>query len=76
MIVFLSTLSMVPALHDLDPLFDKFSRQPAFARLAEILGYKKPLVLQSMIIFKVHCPLVVLLSLRLHRTIVLYSNPK
>jgi len=40
------------ALHDLDPLFDRFSRAPALAALATELGVKRPLLLQSMYIFK------------------------
>jgi phytanoyl-CoA hydroxylase len=40
------------ALHDLDPVFDKFSRTPAVAALAESLGYERPLLIQSMYIFK------------------------
>jgi phytanoyl-CoA hydroxylase len=40
------------ALHDLDPLFDRFSRQPALAAIAADLGCRQPLLLQSMYIFK------------------------
>ena len=40
------------ALHDLDPVFDGFSRNPALASLAESLGYDAPLILQSMYILK------------------------
>ena len=40
------------ALHDLDPVFDAFSRQPALAALAHELGLEQPLLLQSMYIFK------------------------
>jgi phytanoyl-CoA hydroxylase len=40
------------ALHDLDPVFDRFSRQPALAALVEELGVAAPLLLQSMYIFK------------------------
>lgn len=40
------------ALHDLDPVFDKFSRSPALASVAAQIGYAKPLLLQSMYIFK------------------------
>ncbi|HEX8503486.1 MAG TPA: phytanoyl-CoA dioxygenase family protein [Pyrinomonadaceae bacterium] len=40
------------ALHDLDPVFEKFSRTPALASLAASLGYRRPLLLQSMYIFK------------------------
>jgi phytanoyl-CoA hydroxylase len=40
------------ALHDLDPMFDRFSRAQAVAQLAEDLSVKNPLLLQSMYIFK------------------------
>jgi phytanoyl-CoA hydroxylase len=40
------------ALHDLDPVFERFSRQPALARLVAELGIAEPLLLQSMYIFK------------------------
>jgi len=40
------------ALHDLEPLFDRFSRTPELAALASELGFKRPLLLQSMYIFK------------------------
>ncbi len=40
------------ALHDLDPRFDRFSRTPQLAALASELGLRKPLLLQSMYIFK------------------------
>jgi phytanoyl-CoA hydroxylase len=40
------------ALHDLDPIFERFSRQPALARLVAELGIVEPLLLQSMYIFK------------------------
>ena len=40
------------ALHDLDPVFDAFSRQPALAALVAELGVEQPLLLQSMYIFK------------------------
>jgi phytanoyl-CoA hydroxylase len=40
------------ALHDLDPAFAGFSRTPALARLAADLGLARPLLLQSMYIFK------------------------
>jgi phytanoyl-CoA hydroxylase len=40
------------ALHDLDPVFDRFSRQPALAELVAALGMDEPLLLQSMYIFK------------------------
>lgn len=40
------------ALHDLDPVFDAFSRQAALADLAKTLGLNEPTLLQSMYIFK------------------------
>jgi phytanoyl-CoA hydroxylase len=40
------------ALHDLDPVFRRFSRTPALASLARALGYERPLLVQSMYIFK------------------------
>jgi phytanoyl-CoA hydroxylase len=40
------------ALHDLDPAFARFSRTAALASLAASLGYERPLLVQSMYIFK------------------------
>ena len=40
------------ALHDLDPVFAAFSRDPSLAALARALGLARPLLLQSMYIFK------------------------
>jgi phytanoyl-CoA hydroxylase len=40
------------ALHDLDPMFARFSRQSALADVVQSLGYQQPLLLQSMYIFK------------------------
>ena len=40
------------ALHDLDPVFDAFSRGPALAELANDLGLTQPRLWQSMYIFK------------------------
>ena len=40
------------ALHDLDPLFDAFSRTSEMANAADSLGYQDPLILQSMYILK------------------------
>ncbi len=40
------------ALHDLDPVFERVSRQPRLAALARELGLSEPLLLQSMYIFK------------------------
>lgn len=40
------------ALHDIDPVFDRFSRSDRIEQLARDLGIDKPLLLQSMYIFK------------------------
>jgi phytanoyl-CoA hydroxylase len=40
------------ALHDLDPVFERFSRHPRFARFAAELGLARPLLLQSTYLFK------------------------
>lgn len=40
------------AMHDLDPVFDRFSRHPRNAALVAELGIERPLLLQSMVIFK------------------------
>jgi phytanoyl-CoA hydroxylase len=40
------------ALHDLDPVFDRFSRTAAIQELVSELGIRNPLLLQSMYIFK------------------------
>jgi len=40
------------ALHDLDPVFDEFSRTPEIKRLVSDLGIADPLLIQSMYIFK------------------------
>ncbi|MGH6946484.1 MAG: phytanoyl-CoA dioxygenase family protein [Kiloniellales bacterium] len=40
------------ALHDLDPVFSRVSRDPRLACLAQALGVAQPLLLQSMYIFK------------------------
>ncbi|MCH8620011.1 phytanoyl-CoA dioxygenase family protein [Undibacterium sp. TS12] len=40
------------AVHDLDPVFNEFSRGPALARVAEQLGLQQPQIYQSMYIFK------------------------
>lgn len=40
------------AMHDLDPVFDAFSRTPALANVVDSLGYDDPVILQSMYIFK------------------------
>jgi phytanoyl-CoA hydroxylase len=40
------------AMHDLDPVFDRFSRAPALAAIAADIGFVDPLLSQSMYIFK------------------------
>src|SRR5918996_1577613 len=40
------------ALHDLDPVFNAFSRTQKLKQLAAALGFENPLLLQSMYIFK------------------------
>ena len=40
------------ALHDLDPVFSRISRRPELADLARSLGFERPLLLQSMYLFK------------------------
>ena len=40
------------AMHDLDPVFNGFSRTPKMAAAVESLGYEEPVILQSMYIFK------------------------
>jgi len=40
------------ALHDLDPVFDRFSCTPEIKQLVSDLGIEQPLLLQSMYIFK------------------------
>ena len=40
------------AMHDLDPVFDAFSRTPELAELARRIGLADPAILQSMYIFK------------------------
>ena len=40
------------ALHELDPLFEKFSQQAELAQIAQDLGYVAPRLLQSTYIFK------------------------
>ena len=40
------------AMHDLDPVFDDFSRTPQLAEVASSVGLQDPLILQSMYIFK------------------------
>ena len=40
------------AMHDLDPVFDKFSRTPELAETVKRIGFAEPVILQSMYIFK------------------------
>ncbi len=40
------------AMHDLDPVFDAFSRTPDLAEAARRIGFADPAILQSMYIFK------------------------
>ena len=40
------------AMHDLDPVFDRFSRDPRCGEIARQLGHKDPKIWQSMYIFK------------------------
>lgn len=40
------------AMHDLDPVFDRFSRSPELAEAAKRIGFVEPAILQSMYIFK------------------------
>jgi phytanoyl-CoA hydroxylase len=40
------------AMHDLDPVFDDFSRRPELAEIAQRIGLADPAIIQSMYIFK------------------------
>ncbi|MEO1201134.1 MAG: phytanoyl-CoA dioxygenase family protein [Pseudomonadota bacterium] len=40
------------AMHDLDPVFDSFSRGPELAEIGRRLGFERPGIIQSMYIFK------------------------
>jgi phytanoyl-CoA hydroxylase len=40
------------AMHDLDPVFDRFSRSPELAGVAQCLEFENPAIIQSMYIFK------------------------
>ena len=40
------------AMHDLDQVFENFSRTPKLAKITKDLGFKDPRILQSMFIFK------------------------
>jgi phytanoyl-CoA hydroxylase len=48
----LSINKMGHAMHDLDPVFERFSRTPELAALASELGVRQALLIQSMYIFK------------------------
>jgi Protein involved in biosynthesis of mitomycin antibiotics/polyketide fumonisin len=39
-------------MHDLDPVFEQFSRTPELAQISKDIGFKDPRILQSMFIFK------------------------
>lgn len=41
------------ALHDIDPVFKKFSFSEELSNLLKSLDYKRPVIIQSMYIFKV-----------------------
>ena len=49
---YLSLNKLGHALHDLDPVFDGFSRRPELAAVAGDIGMAEPRLLQSMYIFK------------------------
>lgn len=49
---FLALNKVGHALHNLCPVYKKFSHQPKFYDLVKLLGHKKPLLVQSMYIFK------------------------
>jgi len=40
------------AMHDIDPVFDRFSHTPALAEITRLLGNENPGIIQSMYIFK------------------------
>jgi phytanoyl-CoA hydroxylase len=40
------------AMHDLDPVFEQFSRKPELAEIASGIGMRAPVIIQSMYIFK------------------------
>jgi phytanoyl-CoA hydroxylase len=40
------------AMHDIDAVFDRFSRTPKLAGAAKSIGFEKPAIIQSMYIFK------------------------
>lgn len=40
------------AMHDLDPVFERFSHTPKLAAIADSLGFDDPAIIQSMYIFK------------------------
>lgn len=47
-----SVNKMGHALHDMDPVFRRFSRSPKMQALFRDLGFQRPLPVQSMYIFK------------------------
>lgn len=51
--VYSNHCAFVAAMHDLDPVFVRWSRSAQVAELLQDLGYKKPTPVQSMYIFKV-----------------------
>lgn len=48
----LSLNKMGHAMHDLDPVFDAFSRTPELAQATKDIGFEDPAIIQSMMIFK------------------------
>ena len=48
----ISLNKMGHAMHDLDPVFDAFSRTPELAAVTRSVGFSDPVILQSMYIFK------------------------
>ena len=50
--VFKSLNKIGHAMHDLDPVFNSFSRSPQLKKLAEELGMQDYVIIQSMVIFK------------------------
>lgn len=48
----MSLNKMGHAMHDLDPVFDAFSRTPELGRVVVDLGFSDPGIIQSMVIFK------------------------
>jgi phytanoyl-CoA hydroxylase len=48
----MSLNKMGHAMHDIDPVFDQFSRSPELDRVARTLGIADPAIIQSMVLFK------------------------